>query len=58
MPAGSEDLDWNGRHLITVFEGGSKYYRDRWRLFGAAIEDRILVLDLPAAKAIRQQPVR
>ncbi len=46
MPAGSEGIAYGGRQLVVVFEGGSKHYRDRWRLLGGAIEDRILVLDV------------
>jgi len=50
MPAGSEGIAYDGRQLAVVFEGGSRHYRDRWRLFGGAIEDRILVLDFAQLK--------
>ncbi|MBI3073837.1 MAG: hypothetical protein HYY84_17140 [Deltaproteobacteria bacterium] len=46
MPAGAEDLEWNGRHLLTLFEGGSVKYRARWRASGGFIEDRFYRLSL------------
>jgi hypothetical protein len=52
LPAGAEDIEWrddSGRLLIT-FEGGAIRYRDRWKLFGAFVEDRFYVLHpLPPA---------
>ncbi|MBF0430535.1 MAG: hypothetical protein HQK83_04610 [Fibrobacteria bacterium] len=47
MPAGSQDLDWNGSQLLTVFEGGAEKYRERWRKKGGLIDDRVVVLELP-----------
>ena len=42
-PPGSEGIAWNETHLITLFEGGAKPYRDRWTV----LEDRIMILKLP-----------
>jgi hypothetical protein len=47
MPAGAQDLDWDGQRLLVTFEGGHRKYRDRWRRAGAGIESRALALRLP-----------
>ena len=53
-PPGSQGIAWNETHLITLFEGGAKPYRDRWTVLGWTIhkrwdvlEDRIMILKLP-----------
>ena len=38
MPAGSEDLDFDGKHLYLPFEGGSPNYKTKWRLMKPTIE--------------------
>lgn len=50
LPAGAQDLDWNGRYLLVNFEGGARRYRPRWRSSGALIEDRCLIVHVPAGK--------
>lgn len=47
LPAGAQDLDWNGEHLLVTFESGSRRYRERWRARGALVEDRCLIVRLP-----------
>jgi hypothetical protein len=50
LPAGAQDLDWNGKYLLVNFEGGACRYRERWRSSGALIEDRCLIVHVPAGK--------
>ncbi len=50
LPAGAQDLDWSGEHLLLTFEGGARRYRERWRARDALVEDRCLILRLPAAE--------
>jgi hypothetical protein len=40
LPAGAEDLEWNGTQLLLPFEAGAPLYREQWRQLGALIEDR------------------
>ncbi len=40
LPAGAEDLEWTGSHLLVPFEAGAPPYREQWRQLGALIEDR------------------
>lgn len=56
LPAGAQDLDWNGEHLLVTFEGGARRYRERWRARSALVEDRCLILQLPAAVRARWRP--
>lgn len=62
LPAGAEDLEWTGTHLLLPFEGGADRYRSRWSLFGAQIEDRFYLLApetrFAAAGTTRQVSVR
>lgn len=44
LPAGSEDLEWSGTHLLVPFESAADRYRWRWQLMGARIEDRFYLL--------------
>lgn len=32
LPAGSEDIEFDGKHIYIAFEGASEYYRRRWKL--------------------------
>lgn len=47
LPAGSEDLEFNGRHILVSFEGASENYRHRWSLNPLVkIEEKFYLLSL------------
>ncbi len=56
MPAGSQDLEWNGRGLLVGFEGGCDKYRERWRAEGGGIEDRVLEIKVPSLGRATSSP--